>query len=289
MLRFKNMKIAISAESTIDLPKNLLEKYDIKTLPFTLIMGENSCLDGEISCEELFDFTNKTNLLPKTSAVNEFQYREHFKKIFDDGYDAIIHFSLSSAISSACSNAMKVKEEFKNCYVIDTKSLSTGIALLAISARNMALQGLSPLEIYESSLKRVPFVQASFSLESVNYLYKGGRCSMLSMLGANLLHIKPSILVNTESGKMSADKKYRGPMKKVVNEYVDDILAKFNTPDKSLCFITYSTGSDELVEQIKEKLLGYGFKEVIPTHAGGTISCHCGPHCLGILYINDGE
>ena len=283
------MKIAISAESTIDLPKEQLERFDIHTLPFTLIMGENSVLDGEILPEKLFEFTDTTGKLPKTSAVNEYQFREHFKKLKDEGYEAIIHFSLSSAISSACNNAMKVKEEFENVYVIDTKSLSTGIALLAIQARKLAKQGLSPEEIYEKSLNRVKHVQASFSLESVNYLYKGGRCSMLSMLGANILHLKPEIYVNTETGKMAAAKKYRGPMKKVVLNYVEDTLEQFSTPDLSLVFITYSTAPDEVVEAVTDRLKKRGFEEIITTHAGGTISCHCGPHCLGILYLNDGK
>lgn len=283
------MRIAISAESTIDLPKEQLERFDIHTLPFTLILGDESVLDGEIKPEKLFEFTEKTGVLPKTSAVNEFQCREHFKSLKDMGYDAIIHFALSSGISSACSNAMRVKDEFKDVYVVDTKSLSTGIALLAIQARKLADKGLSPKEIYEISESRVKDVQASFSLESVNYLYKGGRCSMLSMLGANLLHIKPEIYVHTDTGTMSAGKKFRGPMKKVVLSYVDDTLEQFNNPDLSLVFITYSTAPDDVVEAVKDRLSKRGFKEIIPTHAGGTISCHCGPHCLGILYINDGK
>ncbi len=282
------MKIAISAESTIDLPKEELNRFDIKTLPFTLIMGNESIYDGSISPEKLFEFTEKSGILPKTSAVNEYQFHEHFKALKEQ-YDAVIHFSLSSAISSACANAIKASEDFENVYVVDTKSLSTGIALLAIQARELAEKGLEPQEIYEISKSRVKDVQASFSLESVNYLYKGGRCSMLSMLGANLLHIKPSIYVNTDTGSMIAAKKYRGPMMKVVMNYVNDTLLKYNTPDLTRVFITYSTALDEVVECVKNRLYEVGFKEVITTHAGGTISCHCGPHCLGILYINDAK
>lgn len=282
------MKIAISAESTIDLPKEQLTRFDIKTLPFTLIMGNDSVYDGEIEPEKLFEFTDKTGILPKTSAVNEYQFYEHFKKLREE-YDAVIHFSLSSAISSACANAIKASENFDNVYVVDTKSLSTGIALLAIQARTLALDGVEAKTIYEISKSRVKDVEASFSLESVNYLYKGGRCSMLSMLGANLLHIKPSIYVKTDSGSMVAAKKYRGSMMKVVMNYVNDTLQKYNTPDLTRVFITYSTAPDDVVEAVKERLYEVGFKEVIQTHAGGTISCHCGPHCLGILYINDGK
>lgn len=164
------MKIAISAESTIDLPKNILDKYDIHTLPFTLIMDKDSVLDGEILPEKLFEFTDKTGILPKTSAVNEYQYFEHFKELKSEGYDAIVHFSLSSAISSAYQNACKASQSFESVYIVDTKSLSTGIALLAIKARELADKGLTAKEIYDLSIETRTHVQASFSLESVNYL-----------------------------------------------------------------------------------------------------------------------
>ena len=160
---------------------------------------------------------------------------------------------------------------------------------MAIQARKLADEGKSPEEIYAISSERVKDVQASFSLESVNYLYKGGRCSRLARLGANLLHLKGEIFVHTDTGKRSAGQKFRGPRKKVVRNYVEDTLKQFNHPDLSLCFITYSTAPDDVVEAVKNRLYERGFKEVIPTHAGGTISCHCGPHCLGILYINDGK
>ena len=283
------MKIAISAESTVDLPKELLEKYDIKTLPFTLTLGDKTGFDGEIQPEELFEYTDRTGQLPKTSAINVYQYEEHFKKILSEGYDAIVHFALSSGISSACSNAIHASKSFDNVFIVDTKSLSTGIALLAINARKNVDKGMDVKAVYEEALKRVPAVQASFSLESVNYLYKGGRCSMLSFLGANLLKIKPEIYVHTDTGTMSAGKKFRGPMKKVVLDYVDDTLQRFNTPDKSIAFITYSSAPDEVVAAVREKLEKAGFKEILATKAGATISCHCGPHCLGILYINDGK
>ena len=279
------MKIAITAESTIDCPKELLQRFDVKTVPFTLVMGEDTALDGEVSSKDLFAYTSSTGKLPHTAAVNEFQYEEFFASLKKE-YDAIIHFSLSSEISSAFANASKVAESMENVHVIDTRSLSTGIALLAFAARELANDGASLEQIIQTIQKRIPHDQASFSLESVDYLYKGGRCSLLAMLGANLLKLKPEIYVR--DGKMYPGKKYRGPMKKVVLDYVEDTLAEFSTPDLKRVFITYSTAPDDVVAAVAERLKKAGFEEIIPTTAGATISCHCGPHCLGILYINDG-
>lgn len=281
------MRIAITAESTIDLPKELLQEFDIRTIPFTIVMGEESKLDGEFPVSELFEYTEKTGKLPRTSAVNEFQFEEFFNEILKE-YDEIVHVSLSSEISSACANAKTVSKKYNGrVHVIDSRSLSTGIALLAMAARDYANEGKSAKEIVDLVERRIPHDQASFSLESVNNLYKGGRCSLLSMIGANVLRIKPEIYVR--DGKMYPGKKYRGPMKKVVLDYVEDTLAEFNTPDLSRVFITYSTAPQDVLDAVKARLEKEGFKRIMLTTAGGTISCHCGPHCLGILYINDGK
>ena len=133
------MKIAISTESTLDLPKELQKEYDITVVPFTVILGDKSGYDGDITAEEIFEYVDQTGVLPKTSAVNEFQYDKHFTKLLKD-HDAVIHISLSSGISSACENAKKAASILKNVYVIDSQSLSTGIALLAIYARKLASQ-----------------------------------------------------------------------------------------------------------------------------------------------------
>ena len=176
------MKIAISAESTIDLPKELLEKYSISTVPFTITLGDVTEKDGEITNDRIIEYVNKYKVLPKTSAVNREQFTEHFGKLLRD-YDAVIHFSLSKEMSSAYDNAVNAAKALKNVYVIDTRSLSTGIALLAIDARKLDDTGLSAKEIYERCLARVPYVQASFELKRIDYLYKGGRCIKFELLG----------------------------------------------------------------------------------------------------------
>lgn len=280
------MKIGISAESTIDIPQELLQKFNIDTIPFTVLLGEEEGKDGVLTPTQIFDYVDRTGVLPKTSAVNEFQFEEYFTEL-KKKYDAIIHISLSSCISSACSNAMKVAEQMKDVYVIDSKSLSTGIALLCIYARELVDQGLEVKEIVKRVTERTPAVQASFVVNTLDYLYKGGRCSSLVRFGANLLRLKPQILVS--DGKMSSGAKYRGKNRDVVEDYCLDTLAKFNTPDKSIIFITHSSASPDMVEAARRIVERHGFKTIYETVAGATISSHCGPKTLGILYFNDGD
>lgn len=279
------MKIAISAESTIDLPKELLTEYDISTVPFTITLGDITEKDGEITNDRIIAYVNEHKVLPKTSAVNEEQFTEHFQSLLKN-YDGIIHFSLSKEMSSAYNNAVSAAAKFKNVYVIDTRSLSTGIALLAVYASTLVKEGVPISEIYEKCLSRVPYVQASFELKRIDYLYKGGRCSALAFFGANLLKIRPQILV--KDGKMVSGKKYRGNFEHVVKNYCKDVLEEFDNPDLSVAFITYTTAADEIVDFARQTLLDAGFKKIYATRAGGTITSHCGEDCLGILYINDG-
>ena len=280
------MKIAISAESTVDLTEEILSEYDVKTVPFTVILGEKAAYDGEITSEEIIEYVLNTKKLPKTCAVNEEQFKEHFGRLLKE-YDAVVHFSLSQKLSSAYLNAQSAAKNFKNVFVIDTASLSTGIALLCIYGRKLADEGCTAVEIYEKCLKRVPFVQASFELKRVDYLYKGGRCGMLSLLGANLLRIRPQILV--KNGKMVSGRKYRGKYEHVVKSYCADVLEEFDNPDLSVAFVTYTTASKEIVDFAVNLLKERGFEKVYVTRAGGTITSHCGEDCLGILYINDGK
>lgn len=279
------MKIAISAESTIDLTKELIKEYDVHTLPFTVLLGDEARLDGELGVDEIVAYVNKTKILPKTSAVNEFQFKEHFDSLLKD-YDAVIHFSLSSEISSACENAKKVAAQYDNVFVIDTRTLSTGIALLAIYAAKLAKKGLSAEDIVKKCEKRIPHLQVSFVLCRLDYLYKGGRCSALELFGANLLKLRIQILL--KDGKMSPAKKYRGNMDNCIKSYVNDTLATFDNPDLEQVFITSTTATPEQNDAVRSILAEHGFKNINCTTAGATITSHCGENCLGILYINDG-
>ena len=279
------MKTVITAESTIDLPKELLEKYDLKTIPYMIILGDNEFKDGEIQPTEIFDFVDKNKILPKTSAINKEQYLEFFKQQLQS-HDAVVHFCLSGGITSACQNAKDAAQELKNVYVVDTQSLSTGIALLAIYAKKLVDKGVDASEIYEKVIARTPNVQASFVLKKLEYLYKGGRCSALSYFGANIMHIRPQIIL--KNGKMGVHRKYRGNMDKVVAQYCKDTLEEFNNPDLEVVFVTYTTATPEMIEAAKNAVKARGFKTIYETKAGATISSHCGENTLGILYINDG-
>lgn len=280
------MKIAISAESTVDLTKELREKFDISIVPFSINLGDKVGLDGEITPQEIFDYVSKSKELPKTSAVNEEQFKEHFSNLLKDN-DAIIHFSLSSDMSSAYNNAVNASKNFENVFVIDSRSLSTGIALLTIYARKLANKNLDVKEIVQKCTMKTQFVQASFVLSKLNYLYKGGRCNSLQLFGANLLRLRPQIIV--DKGKMRSAKKYRGNFEKCVNNYCIDTLNQFNSPDLDTAFVTYTTAEPEVIEIAKKHLKERGFKNIYETTASGTITSHCGENCLGILYINNAD
>ncbi len=279
------MKIAISAESTIDLTKELIKEYSISIVPFQVFLGDEMKQDGEVTVDEIIEFVNRTKILPKTGAVNEFQFDEYFSGLLKDN-DAVVHFSLSSELSCTYANAVRSAQKFKNVYVVDTKSLSTGIALLAIYGAELVKKGEDAKEIYEKCLERVPFVQASFELKRLDYLHKGGRCSALALFGANLLKIHPQIIV--KDGKMVPGKKYRGSFEHVVKNYCQDTLQMFDNPDLSVAFVTYTTADESVINTARSFLEQTGFKKIYVTRAGGTITSHCGEDCLGILYINDG-
>lgn len=284
------MNIALSAESTIDLQDDLLHKYDIHTVSYTLVLGDEMLPDNEVVGERIFAYTEKTGKLARTTAVNVAEFYAHFKKLLET-HDAVIHFSLSRSMSSSYDNACVAAKSLKNVYVIDSEELSTGIALEAIYARKLIDLGRKPEEIIKLVQERIPFVQASFTLERVDYLYKGGRCNAMSLLGANLLHVKPEVIV--KNGAMVAGKKDHGPMEKSTLSYVDSILKDFNNPDLEEVFVTFSSSYEipeikELVGKVVAVLKKRGFRNIHLSQSNGTISCHCGPHCLGILYINDG-
>ena len=280
------MKIAVSVESTNDLSVELIQKYDIKVIPYGIVMGDKDFKDGEIPTEELFAMVDAAGVLPKTNAINEFEYTEYFEALKKD-YDAVVHISLSSGLSSSCSNATRAANSVDKVFVVDSQSLSTGIGLLAIYARELADQGLGAKEIAEKLDERKEKLQVSFVIERLDYLHKGGRCSSLALFGANLLKLRPRIVV--KEGKMGADKKYRGNMEKVIAKYCEETLNEFDTPDLDKVFVTYTTATSEMVAAAKQALTDRGFKNIYETHAGCTIASHCGGNTLGILYFNDGN
>lgn len=276
------MKIAISCDSTCDIPKNLIEEYDIHLMPITILLGSEERKDGiDVTAQDVFDYANKTGELARTSAVNVYEYLEFFKKL-RESYDAVIHFSLSFAISSTGTNALNASHDVDNVYVIDTKSLSSGSGLLALSCVDKIKEG-KDIDTIVSELKaEADKVQASFLVDTLKYLHKGGRCSSIALLGANILQIKPRI--SLVDGKMEMTKKYRGKISDALLKYFDDILKEV-PPDKRRVFVTYSSKVEPARTIMLEKLKEMGFEEILESSACSTISTHCGPKTLGVLYI----
>ena len=280
------MKIAISAESTCDLSKEMIEQYDIKIIPYTINLGDRAFRDGELSTEEIFEDVKKTGVLPKTAAINDFEYAEYFTKLKEE-YDAVVHISLSSGITVATASAKRAAQQFKGVYVVDSLALSSGIGLLVRYGAILRESGMDAKEIYEKLEERKKYLQVSFVIERLDYLYKGGRCNSLQYFGANLLKLRPRIIM--KDGKMRSDDKYRGAMEHVVEKYCRSVLQDFPTPDLDCVFITYTTATEEMIAAARTACENAGFKNIFETHAGGTIASHCGEHTLGILYFNDGK
>lgn len=280
------MKIAISLETTCDLTKELIDEYGFKIIPYHITLGERTFVDGEVTTKEMFDYVDKTGTLPKTNAINEFEYTEYFEELRKEN-DSVIHIALSSCISSSCSNAIRASQSVEGVFVVDSLSLSTGISLLAMYAKDLVDQGLEASVIAQKVQDRASKVQASFVLERLDYLHKGGRCNLFSLLGATILKIRPRIVV--KNGKMSSDRKHKGSIERATKKYCEGVLEDFHNPDLDRVFITYTTASEEMLESARNAVKERGFKRIYETRAGGTIASHCGANTLGILYFNDGE
>lgn len=277
------MKIAITLDSACDLTPELLKKYDFRTIPFTVNLGGKSFEDGQMDTMDIYKYVDETGTLPKTSAINEESFFNFFSEIRKT-YNAIIHFDISSDISSTYQNAVSAAKRVSNVYVVDSRSLSTGISLLAIYARELTKTVNDPKKIAEQVRGLTDKVQASFVVERLDYLYKGGRCSALALLGANILKIRPQIVL--QDGKMKPTRKYRGKMVKVVADYCRDVLREYPDADKKICFVTHSRATQDMIDAAKEAVHAAGFEEVYETIAGCTISSHCGKNTLGILFMN---
>lgn len=278
-------KVIISADSTCDLSPELVERYGIRILPLHVRLGDDSYRDGvDITSEDIYGYYDEHKVLPTTAAINIDEYTEFFKGLLEEG-DGAVHICTGSAISSCCQNARIAAEDVGNVCVVDSLSLSTGIGLLVLAAAEKAQAGMSASQIAAEIEALRAHDHASFFLDTLEYLYKGGRCSALAMFGANVLKLRPSILVDNQTGAMGVGKKYRGTYERVMEEYIRDELAGKDVVT-DYAFITHSGVSPEREAMAVEFAKKYGkFKEVYATHAGSTISSHCGPNCLGVLYF----
>ncbi len=281
-------KVILSADSTCDLDDILKERYDVHFQPLHIILGEQDYKDGvDITPDSIYNTYQNHRILPKTSAPNPIEYIEHFKKWTDQGYE-VIHLSLGSGISSSYQNCCIAAQELGNIYPIDSCNLSTGIGLLVIEAAERIARGMSAVQIYQEVSELRSKVHASFVIDSLTYLYEGGRCSALAALGANLLNIKPSIEVDNTNGKMKMGKKYRGALIKTLKSYTMDQLGEQTDLKLDRIFITHSGIADECIELVGKTIREMAnFKEILVTRAGCTVSSHCGPNTLGILFMSN--
>jgi DegV family protein with EDD domain len=276
--------IKITADSTCDLSQELIEKYNISISPLHVLVDEDDYLDGvTITPKDLFRYVEEERKTCSTAAINTYEYEQFFKP-FSEKYEAVIHISLGVGFSSCFQNANLAANEFSNVHIIDSANLSTGSGLVALKAVELAQSGLEVNEIVQQLNEVTLKVSASFVIDKMDYLKRGGRCSSIEAFGATLLKIKPSIEV--KNGKMEVGKKYRGSFKSALEKYVADRFAHIEQIDKKRIFITHPAVDPEIVNFIVTLVDSYDyFEEIHVTNAGCTISSHCGPHTLGILYV----
>ena len=280
------MSVYISSDSTCDLSRELIEKYNIGITPLYIVMGENSLKDGlECTPADIFAAVERTGQLCSTAAVSMADYMDFFGEKLRE-YDELVHFTISSDMSACYQNACLAAEEFSGrVFVVDSRSLSTGIGHLVLNAAELAAEGKGGADIKAAIDEKKEKLNVSFVLETLNYIHKGGRCSAVAALGAHLLGLKPCIEVR--DGKMGVGKKYRGSLKKSLAAYVRDRLEAPDSIDMKRIFVTHSAADDAVAQEVAALVKELApFEEVIITTAGSTISNHCGPNCLGILYYN---
>ena len=283
------MTVKITSDSTCDLSPELLRQYDISITPLLVCCGEKIGADGtEITPDDIYEYVRSEGKLPRTSAVNCVDYMKDFHRWTKQGC-CVVHFCISSDFSSTYQNACLAAKEIGNVFVVDSRNLSTGQGLLVLHAAEMAANGYYAQEIWETCSAMAKQVEASFVIDSLDYLYKGGRCSALGAFGGNLLRLKPCIEVR--DGKITPGKKYRGRIEKVMLQYVEERLQGRTDIDKHRIFITHTKCSPEAVRAVRDKIqeIMPDFEEILETTAGATITSHCGPNTLGILFVRKGS
>ena len=277
--------VKIIADSTCDLSKDLVEKYDIEILPLNIHLGDKEYLDGvDITPDDIYQWSDANKTTPKTSAISPDTVVQVLEKYADR---ECICFSISDEMSTT-GNVMRMMVEDLNredsVYVINSANLSSGIGLLVITAAKMAQEGKTAQEIVAKIEELKPLVRASFVVDTLTYLHRGGRCSSVAALAGGVLQLHPRIAV--ENGKMSAGKKYRGKSQSVIMSYVKDMEADMKNARPDRVFITHSGCDEETIAKVHEYVEGLGvFEEILINRAGSVISSHCGPGTLGVLFI----
>lgn len=278
------MNIKIISDSTCDLPQELVEKYNITIVPLTIVKDGKSYSDCvDITPADIFAHVAAGGDLCSTTAMNIGEYSTYFEK-YSKEYDGVLHVNISAEFSSSYQNACLAAEEFENVRVLDSRNLSTGQGLVVLKACELAKTCQSLDQLHEELVAFTDKVEASFLLDQLKYMVKGGRCSAVVALGANLLNLKPCIEV--KNGKMSVVKKYRGNYAKCLASYVKDRLSNRNDLDKGTLFVTRTPVTDECFKAVEDAVAQYNdFENTYWNEAGCTVSCHCGPATLGVLFV----
>lgn len=277
--------VKISTDSPADL-EYLYDQRDIHVMPLAVILEDKEYSDGvDIDSQMIFDSYDERHVLPKTAARSIPDYEDYFANLTADG-SGVVHFVISSEISVSYTNARAAAEKFDNVYIIDSRTLSTGIGLLVLKACDYRDAGMDLKTVVRKINELIPYVQASFVVDTMEYLHKGGRCSGVAKFFASAFSIKPMIML--KEGKMVVGQKYMGKLGKCIEKYVAAILKEFDTPDLTRIFITHTYADQEIVDNVKAQIRATrpDFEEVLETHAGCTVTAHCGKGTLGILYIN---
>lgn len=279
--------VAIIADTTCDLSMELKERYQIKTFPLHIHLGEREYSDGvDISPDDIYRWSDENKATPKTSAISPAEAQDIIGEALQTA-EAVICFTISDQMSSTGNVLRMAVQELEaedRVFVVDSKSLSTGIGLQIIEAAIMAEQGMSAAEIVMAVQNMQSRVRASFVVDTLTYLHRGGRCSGLAALAGGALKLHPLIAVT--DGKMQPGKKYRGRMDRVILEYVKDMEEDLKTAKADRVFITHSGCEENLIEAVKAEMASLGhFKEILVTRAGSVITSHCGPGTLGVLFI----
>ncbi len=279
-------KVILSADSSCDLGPELKNRYKVNYTRFHILLDGRSYVDGiDLSSNDIFSIYRQKKCLPKTSAIGVGEYYEYFKKWTDQGFE-VIHINISSAISSTYQNCCIAASELGGVYPIDSKNLTTGMGQLVIEAAKRIELGMQAEEIQKEVSDLTNKLNVSFVVDTLEFLRAGGRCSALSALGANILKLKPCIEVNNSTGMMAPSKKYRGSLDKVLIQYINEKLSDVYKINTERIFITHTVQSPELIELVHSHIKELGiFKEIYITDASCTISSHCGPNTLGLIFL----
>ncbi len=277
--------VKILSDSTCDLSPELVKRFNISIIPLYVSCGENEYKDGvNVQPEDLFKWSDEHGQTPKTAAPSVDDVMAFFDK---DGDDEYVIFTISASMSASFNNcrlAAETAEMTDRVFVIDSANLSTGIGLQVLRAAELAAERKSGEEIVSEIGKITDKVRASFVIDTLTYLHRGGRCSGVAAFFGSALQLHPRIAV--ENGAMHPEKKYRGKPEKFVMDYVRDMEADLKNADSKRVFITHSTCDPQIVEEVRKYLTSlHHFEEILETNAGAVVSSHCGPGTLGVLFI----